>query len=606
MARKTIRASQLVSPFGPGAVIDLGSESFSCVDIAHWPRGDCPVIADNPLRAILGVDVRSPPTSDRAGEVPVCRFPRWVFCPSCRRLYFLAQALERGGGDSEPTCPGASCHQATLTPMRFVAACDQGHLQDVDWFRWAHRNQQVRSSGQCSRQTAELSFRTTGASGGDFNAMSIGCRCGASSTLEGLTQGPYAFGCAGRQPWQDSLASTRCSAVARVFPRAASNIYYPQTRSAIDLEVAEDPGGRPSDQELRSWISSNPTISTLRGMASFFPDGVVPQAQYQGVAQEIARVFGISEDDAVEAIRSALQDCGGEATAGTVPSGGGRDSQHDILRREWPRLAKASPTHARWFRANVSDLKAWPASTRELIEQVTLIERLREVRALIGFRRVRPDSASALVPVDLGGGADWFPGVEAFGEGIFLKFREAAMGHWESEVRSTLDNRCRDLEAACSRWGRDPAGVYSSPRFLALHTFAHGFIRRLAFDAGYSSASIRERIYCDLPPAPAAGILLYTSDGDSEGSLGGLVRQGEPLRLLGTIQRTIADLAWCSADPVCSELEGQGVDGMNAAACHACCLVAETSCAHNNSLLDRRAVVGSSSMPGLLSALLPR
>ncbi len=75
--------------------------------------------------------------------------------------------------------------------------------------------------------------------------------------------------------------------------------------------------------------------------------------------------------------------------------------------------------------------------------------------------------------------------------------------------------------------------------------------------------------------------------------MGGLVRQGEPDRLLQSVRRTLVDLSWCSADPVCSELDRQGIDAMNAAACHACCLVSETSCTFNNSLLDRRLLIGS-------------
>ena len=155
------------------------------------------------------------------------------------------------------------------------------------------------------------------------------------------------------------------------------------------------------------------------------------------------------------------------------------------------------------------------------------------------------------------------------------------------------------------RWGREPATVYASPRFVALHTFAHAFIRRLAFDAGYSSASLRERIYAESGSTPMAGILIYTSDADSEGSLGGLARQGSLDRLSGTLDRTIADLSWCSADPVCSELEMQGIDGLNAAACHACTLVAETSCVFNNSLLDRRLLIGDKArgIRGLIEAL---
>jgi hypothetical protein len=48
---------------------------------------------------------------------------------------------------------------------------------------------------------------------------------------------------------------------------------------------------------------------------------------------------------------------------------------------------------------------------------------------------------------------------------------------------------------------------------------------------------------------------------------------------------------WCSADPVCSETAGQGLGGLNRAACHACTLVPETSCVLANSLLDRRFLV---------------
>jgi hypothetical protein len=130
-----------------------------------------------------------------------------------------------------------------------------------------------------------------------------------------------------------------------------------------------------------------------------------------------------------------------------------------------------------------------------------------------------------------------------------------------------------------------------------LHTFAHVMIRRLAFDAGYSSASIRERIYASNGPQGMAGVLLYTADSDSEGSLGGLVRMGEPARLLHTLVNALQDASWCSADPVCRESIAQGVGGMNAAACHACALVSETSCVQANALLDRRLLLRAEGLP---------
>lgn len=61
------------------------------------------------------------------------------------------------------------------------------------------------------------------------------------------------------------------------------------------------------------------------------------------------------------------------------------------------------------------------------------------------------------------------------------------------------------------------------------------------FDCEYGSSSIRERIYCEKTSDELGmyGVLIYTASGDSEGSLGGLVRQGEVGRLEDTIANAI-------------------------------------------------------------------
>lgn len=606
MSRRTIRAAQLVSPFGPGSIVDLGTESFSCMDISHWAQGGCLVIRDNPLEPLLGKRVRMPPREASLGEVPIWRFPRWLFCPSCRRLYLWTITQDRAHQDGEPICVSARCNSATLNPMRFVVACEGGHLQDVDWFSWAHRNQQAATTGQCSRSTAELYFKTTGASGGDFNSMTVSCgSCRAKSTLQGLTDGPYIFGCAGRQPWHDSRQAERCDLKPRVFPRAASNVYYPETRSAIDLQAVEEVAGDHCIHNVRQWLDANPIVGTLRSMSRSFPGGILPLAVYEGLVGEVSHRFGIPEDQALTEVTAAIS----RTTIPTNETGLGQhaveNSQHGILAREWGFLSRARGITSKNLETSVITLRdEWPERYSEVFEQITLVSRLREVRALVGYRRVKPDSTSRLVPVDLGAGLDWVPGIESFGEGIFIKFQEDTLAQWEARVAAAFESRRKSLLKKLERWGRTPIGVYGSPRFIALHTFSHGLIRRLAFDAGYSAASIRERIYCDFGPLPAAGIMLYTVEGDSEGSLGGLVRQGRQDRLLLTIKRALADLAWCSSDPVCSELEEQGVDGLNAAACHACCLAPETSCTHNNSLLDRRLLTGSADLIGLMDGLI--
>ena len=225
----------------------------------------------------------------------------------------------------------------------------------------------------------------------------------------------------------------------------------------------------------------------------------------------------------------------------------------------------------------------------DLIDQVVIVDRLREVRALRSFSRYKME---AEVKVDLGRNADFLPAVEVFGEGIFLKFDEQVVRAWEARdgvnVRaSTL--RSRLAKSIYAQW----LEAKPTARFIALHTFAHLLMRQLSFDAGYSASSLRERIYVAPHDSdmPMCGVLIYTSAGDSEGSLGGLARLGEAEKLTPTLVRMLTEGQWCSLDPVCSEAAAQGPDGLSLAACHACTLASETSCVSSNVLLDRRLLV---------------
>ena len=130
-----------------------------------------------------------------------------------------------------------------------------------------------------------------------------------------------------------------------------------------------------------------------------------------------------------------------------------------------------------------------------------------------------------------------------------------------------------------------------SARFVMVHTFSHLLMRQLCYESGYGSASVRERLYVF---DDKVGLLIYTADGDSEGSLGGLVRQGRNDRLGQTITSALERATWCSNDPICREVPEHGFEKLDLAACHACALVPETSCSQLNALLDRELVVGES------------
>jgi hypothetical protein len=256
---------------------------------------------------------------------------------------------------------------------------------------------------------------------------------------------------------------------------------------------------------------------------------------------------------------------------------------------------------------------------------VHLVERLRETRVFYGFDRLEasqqplagmPQSAMTQLfrtppaePQDR-----WLPAIEVFGEGIYLELSEERVVNWQRANQQWLQTRLSDqfvtrlsevfqtlppLGAANRIW---------ASRYLLVHTFAHILINQLVFECGYSTASLRERLYVSADTAaPMAGILVYTAAGDSEGTLGGLVRLGRPERLSTVVRRALSRASWCSADPVCSEnLGGQGSRLANLAACHACTLLPETSCETVNQGLDRGMVVGTpeNRKPGWMAELL--
>ena len=197
---------------------------------------------------------------------------------------------------------------------------------------------------------------------------------------------------------------------------------------------------------------------------------------------------------------------------------------------------------------------------------------------------------------------DWLPAVENLGEGVFLRLNRHRLAEWEE--LELVKRRAEVLLKAYSEW-RQKRGLQplkeQKPRLLLLHTIAHLLMRQMSLDCGYSSASLRERIYSD---SEMAGILIYTSAPDSDGSLGGLVRQARLTRnpdgtqrdSFGRLLNDVVELARiCSSDPLCREHDPKRTGRLNGAACHACAMVSETSCEFGNRLIDRRMVA---TLPG--------
>ena len=99
--------------------------------------------------------------------------------------------------------------------------------------------------------------------------------------------------------------------------------------------------------------------------------------------------------------------------------------------------------------------------------------------------------------------------------------------------------------------------------------------------------------YGIFPAMYMSGIFIYTASGDSEGTMGGLVRQGYADTFPGIFKKAMEESMTCSNDPVCSLSMGQGRDSLNLSACYSCCLIPETSCEEFNIFLDRGTIVGT-------------
>lgn len=610
--QRQIRQSQTISPFGVGAIFDIQGESFVACDIYEWGGRGVPVLSER-LTTSLGVrqlkaaePMESGPFGKGVAGVPYARFPAWLFCQKCRRMVRWTRSMEQDGkAPACPDCPG----RKQLVPMRWVQVCKRGHLMDVDWRYWAHFGASQPEHKQCGANPAKLSFEALAGQGsGGLDTLLVRCRaCGARRTLGGITGtetlSRMGVKCPGRQPWEHRDAAEACGESPRAVQRGASNVYFPLTHSSIEIPTASRADAQSElALDIKNSIWFQPLVKTDESSHTFGQ-----------LVRNLADEVEATDELVIAVVRDERRQMEGQGTS--VPAASG-----DLLAGEW--AAFVTP----WtdldpdgdFVTRHVDLVTGDLSTRpdhqhldDRVSKVVIADRLREVRVLEGFHRVAPGSRDTLVRASLRRKLDWLPATEVFGEGLFIALDESRLRVWEE--REDVRGRVRELAARLDGHFmvdrlRERTGPALLPRYVLLHTLGHLLIRRLAFESGYSAASLRERVYGKSAVdgrhhEPQAGVLVYTAAGDAEGTLGGLARQGEPGRLSDTLVTALEEATWCSADPLCAENHAQGFGSLNFAACHACCLVSETSCEATNSLLDRSLLVGGNGVQGFFETV---
>ena len=594
-----VRPSQLLWTYGPGALVDLPSLSVITLGIDRWPKQQClPVQEARLLAAVrhaLGPQVdslRLPPIKEDEGfgqrtaqsfiGVPVRPFPRWLRCVKCgllseydTGLFELKESIYR----PEMTrfvhkgCKGSDgskkATDADAVPARFLVACRDGHLDDFPWHYFVHRG--------VSDCRGKLRFFENGASL-QTEDLWVKCdECGASRNMAqafGEIGKENLPGCRGRHAHLDTF-DAECEEEARPVLLGATNSWFPMTISALAIPLALDPLRQligddwETFEDIESEEEVGPTIKVLK------KKGLLPGIEKYS-SQEIW------------------------ATIQKKRAGGGEDvvTEADIKGPEWQVLIDENPpTDYPHFMSSPVDP---PVSYEKLIKQVLLLERLREVNALIGFTRVEApevagDGQDNVTMAKLSSDRpDWVPVSQVHGEGIFLRFDEDRLSAWETKAPvQRLERRLFEGHRGWRNARRlDPDEAYPGIRYAMLHTLAHLLIRELSLECGYNAASIRERIYADVESGePQGGILIYTAAADSDGTLGGLVELGRPDNLGRLLDQALNRARVCSSDPLCSEHDPRKDRSLHGAACHACGFVSETSCEQGNRYLDRALVV---------------
>lgn len=593
-----LRRSTLVSTHGPGAIVDYraGGAPISAVTLGldEWNRKDTRKLIEPTLERLLNTsELREPPVSitDRRGDqavqpsLPAVRFPDWLECPVCRRLKRARKWTDRANSVAL-TCGRCSelGDPVSVIPARLVSTCERGHLSDFPWIEW------IEHADDCKR-SGDLELKSKGAG---LRGLFVNClECGKGRSLNNALTSQVAGvrPCPGERPWLGADATEPgCPSTPRTLQRGASNTYFSASVSALTIPPWTD-SFKETIVEQGYWDWIQEAILELEETGD--------EAAYTKDLRRIAKRVAADNDhdpDAAERHLGRINTLIAEYK--DLPQGQDSESLNRLRHDEWHQFMLGDSEREKDSTFMAHDVEV-PQSLSRCISTIVRVPRLREVTALTGFTRLRPpDGSSDQILCNLSQRARWYPASETLGEGIFIALNEQSLATWESAPE--VLTRASELHGSwVQQWqarngAASEAPVSISPRMLVVHGLAHALMSELALECGYSAASLRERLYVSSAneSGPMAGLLIYTASADSDGTLGGLEREGQADRIEGTIHRALDALRWCSSDPLCMSGIITTTDALNGAACHSCLFAPETSCETSNRFLDRGLMIG--------------
>jgi hypothetical protein len=446
-----MRQSQVVTTFGPGAMLDLPNHSVLVAGLDFWSKGGDEIIEPRLTRKLAEIlevpslRLHAPPIEQEDPTAPATgidcfQFPEWFITQDVESLFTKSSTRSRMLVHRKALTRGKfidwNRKKRAVVPVRFVRACRCGHIGDIDWYTFVHGGQT-----ECSGKHRQLWIDERGTSG-DLSEVWIRCECGKAerNMAEAAQPQNRALGhCDGFRPWLGPYTRESCGELTRLLIRTASNAYFPQLMSVISLPDRDETVKHAIDAAWE-YLQEVEDVDQLR----YERKKVKVKAALEGVTDDEAfneitsRRGGAPKDEKKVKVAEL------ETLVATKEDAGEDRPNGNFYARSLPRASWDHP----WMKS---------------IARVVLVHRLREVVAQVGFTRFEsaaPDFEGELEMgvrrASLAREVSWLPAVENKGEGVFIQFSTEAISQWIE--RCDVADRGRRLDA-----GLTPALIAGSP-----------------------------------------------------------------------------------------------------------------------------------------------
>lgn len=616
--------SQFVLTYGPGSIIeteegprlirslDLGLDDFTKV-LNDYRISD--IRMEHLINNISGgkksirlfkLPSNASKNNDSKGLYKTLIFPEWKICYNYSgHEKYSKTAILYNSRFKDGKCP--VCGKYSSSHVRFVLACPSGHLDDIDWDGAVHKGK------KCSNNSF---FKWE--SGRSLSSIKISCPnsdCGAFTTMQEIYD-PFktTFWCKARLPEEEPLRDYDSENNRRVgYGKYLTNEQKAPFEGIKNYNPSEDKlCNHPMTVVQRQSTSLRvPITKTLLTLPEYDTEQIdLIQKQSDEARDMIIAIYediqkGLSFSESLEKngrflkpkVKEELEKNKEDFLKKAIAIYNHDGDYLNLLEDEFNSLSDPSQKNSRNFEKGDPQKFTISIFNQDFEFTVFPINKIRTITTQIGYQRfvgkskdgenpykIRDIGKKPPISLDIDDDADlyfWYPAFEGIGEGIFITSDlnplevfdlEKNISEWENINNSLLSDISEEIY---------------KPLLVWWHTLSHAIIRQLGYESGYSSASIRERVYAT--KEGKGGILLYnTSPGDETG-MGGLVGSVNNFGLIA--KKALLNVQNCSNDPLC-HLVRINPTTINGAGCINCLFLSETSCEFGNRLLDRHMLLG--------------